>query len=96
MQPSVVIGVPLAIFSKVLDLMRATLARQSGSRKLLLIKATTNNSAYSRDWRSPGAPITSKWAFYLDGVHIFKNVCFCMFFYFSANRRDSRSPGTLF
>ena len=36
MQPSVVIGVPLAIFSKVLDLMRATLARQSGSRKLLL------------------------------------------------------------
>ena len=36
MQPSVVIGVPLAIFSKVLDLMRATLARQSGSRKPLV------------------------------------------------------------
>ena len=35
-QPSVVIGAPLAIFSKVLDLMRATLARQSGSRKPLL------------------------------------------------------------
>ena len=35
-QPSVVIGAPLAIFSKVLDLMRATLARQSGSRKLLV------------------------------------------------------------
>ena len=30
------IGAPLAIFSKVLDLMRATLARQSGSRKPLL------------------------------------------------------------
>ena len=36
MQPSVVIGAPLAFFSKVLDLMRATLARQSGSRKPLL------------------------------------------------------------
>ena len=35
-QPSVVIGAPLAISSKVLDLMRATLARQSGSRKSLL------------------------------------------------------------
>ena len=35
-QPSVVIGAPLAISSKVLDLMRATLARQSGSRKPLL------------------------------------------------------------
>ena len=30
------IGAPLAISSKVLDLMRATLARQSGSRKSLL------------------------------------------------------------
>ena len=35
-QPSIVIGAPLAIFSKVLDLMRATLARQSGSRKPVL------------------------------------------------------------
>ena len=32
-QPSVVIGAPLAIFSKVWDLMPATLARQNGSRK---------------------------------------------------------------
>jgi hypothetical protein len=33
-QPSVVIGAPLAIFSEVWDLMPATWARQSGSRKL--------------------------------------------------------------
>ena len=33
-------------------------------------KATTENSAYHRDWRSPGAPITSKRASGLDGVHI--------------------------
>jgi hypothetical protein len=39
-------------------------------------KATTNNSAYRGDWRSPGAPITSKLVFYLDGVHISKNLCF--------------------
>ena len=32
-QPSIVIGAPLAIFSKVWDLMPATLARQNGSRK---------------------------------------------------------------
>ena len=35
-QPSVVIGAPLAISSKVLDLMQATLSRQGGSRKPLL------------------------------------------------------------
>ena len=56
-------------------------------------KAATNNSAYRGDWRSPGAPITSNWAFDLDGVHIFNNVCFCMFLCFSAIRRDWRSPG---
>ena len=43
-------------------------------------KAATNNSAYRCDWRSPGARITSKWAFDLDGVHIFSSLCFCMFF----------------
>ena len=53
--------------------MRATLVGQSGSPKPLC-KATTNNSAYRGDWRSPGAPITSKFAFYFDGLHIFKNV----------------------
>ena len=26
--------------------------------------------------RGPGAPITSKLFFYVDGVHIFKNLCF--------------------
>ena len=57
-------------------------------------KATKNNSAYRCDWRSPGAPITSKWVFDLDDVHIFNNVCFCMFLCFSAIRRDWRSPGT--
>ena len=45
-QPSVVIGAPLPISSKVSGLMRATLARQSGSRKPLL--TTTNNSAVSK------------------------------------------------
>ncbi len=58
--------------------------------------ATTNKSTYRRDWRSPGAPITSKWASGLDGVHTFNNVCLCICLYFSASRRDSRSPGTLF
>ena len=59
------------------------------------LKATKNNSAYHCDWRSPGAPVTSKWAFDLDGVHIFNNVCFCISLQFSGIRRDSRSPGTL-
>ena len=36
-------------------------------------KATTHNSAYRRDWRSPGAPITFKWASDLDGVLCFNN-----------------------
>ena len=74
--------------------MRATLVGQSGSRKPL--KATTNNSEYRLDWGSPGAPITSKWVCYLDDVHMFNTVCFCMCLYFSASRRDLRSPGTLF
>ena len=46
------------------------------------LEATTNNSTYRGDWRSPGAPITSKWAFDFDGVHIFRNVCFCIFLCF--------------
>jgi hypothetical protein len=43
-------------------------------------KATTNNSMYRRNWRSPGAPTTSKCEFYLDGVHIFKKRLFLMMF----------------
>ncbi len=72
-------------------------ASDLGSPKWLLqvlVKAMTNNSTYRGDGRSPGAPITSKWAFDLDGVHIFNNVCFCMCLCFSASRRDWRSPGT--
>ncbi len=61
--------------------MRATLVGQSGFRKPLF-KATTNNSAYRCDWRSPGAPITSKLVCYLDGVHILKNVFLHVFVLF--------------
>ena len=75
-QRSVVIGAPLLISWKASGLMRATLVSQKLPQASF--KATANNSAYRCDWRSPGAPITSKWVFDLDGVHIFSNVCFCI------------------
>jgi len=58
-------------------------------------KANVHHSAYRRDWRSPVAPISPKWASGLDGAHIFKHMCFCRFLKFSAIHRDWRSPGTL-
>ena len=58
-------------------------------------KANVHHSAYRRDWRSPVAPISPKWASGLDGAHIFKHMCFCRFLKFSVFCRDWRSPGTL-
>ena len=47
-----------------------TLANQGRSHEA---RGLLSNSAYRGDWRSPGAPIIAKFAFYSDGIHISKN-----------------------
>ena len=56
-------------------------------------KATTENSVYHRDWRSPGAPITSKKASGLDGVHISTKANVHHVWAFSKNLRTSAAGG---
>ena len=65
-------------------------------------KATMENTALRRDWRSVGGPFGPKWAWHSRGVHIFKKLVFSSFSRIHAIRRVLRSlggswasPGTL-
>ena len=42
-------------------------------------KATTQNTAFRRDWRSVGSPFWPKWAWRSRGVHILKTLVFSSF-----------------
>ncbi len=72
-QPSVVIGAPLAISENVLDLMRATLARQSSSRKSLLRSRRTTQRTVVIDARP--APLLPQNELLASTTSIFSTTC---------------------
>ena len=89
------------VFLRALKKRAGALLRPLGLLRVTF-KATMQNTALRRDWRSVGGPLGPKWAWHSRVVHIFRKLVFSSFSRIHAIRRVLRSlwgswasPGTL-